>query len=75
METSSMVNPCKTFTSDLLCWMKSAKSCGELFILGGDFNEMLHSMSDMIKLCYDHDLQLVDVLGDLTNSQSSTTKT
>eukprot|EP00957_Ditylum_brightwellii_P017624 1327856-Ditylum_brightwellii.AAC.1 len=75
METSSMVNPHKTFTSDLLHWMKSAKSRGELFILGGDLNETLHNTSDMIKLGYDHDLQLVDVQGDLTNSQFSTTKT
>eukprot|EP00957_Ditylum_brightwellii_P048014 3645940-Ditylum_brightwellii.AAC.1 len=75
METNTTVNPCKTFTSDLLRWMKSAKSCGELFILGGHFSETLHSMSDMIKLCYDNDLQLVDILGDLTNSQFSTMKT
>eukprot|EP00957_Ditylum_brightwellii_P084361 6415668-Ditylum_brightwellii.AAC.1 len=43
MKTSSTVNPHKRITSDLLQWMKSAKSCGELFILGGDFNETLHS--------------------------------
>eukprot|EP00957_Ditylum_brightwellii_P088000 6702206-Ditylum_brightwellii.AAC.1 len=75
METSSIVNPHKTFTPDLLQWIRSAKSCGEVFILSGNFNEMLHSMSDMIKLCNDHDLQLVHVLGDLRNSQLSTTKT
>eukprot|EP00957_Ditylum_brightwellii_P180468 13747340-Ditylum_brightwellii.AAC.1 len=34
MKTSSTVNPRKTFTSDLLRWMKSTKSCGELVILG-----------------------------------------
>eukprot|EP00957_Ditylum_brightwellii_P133343 10166632-Ditylum_brightwellii.AAC.1 len=56
METSSKVKPRKTFTSDLLSWVKSAKSHRELFILGGDFNEMIHSTSDMIKLCYDHNL-------------------
>eukprot|EP00957_Ditylum_brightwellii_P059484 4516336-Ditylum_brightwellii.AAC.1 len=53
LETNTTVNPCKLFTSDLLQWMKSTKSCRELFILGGNFNEM----PDMIKLCYDNDLQ------------------
>eukprot|EP00957_Ditylum_brightwellii_P065724 4985388-Ditylum_brightwellii.AAC.1 len=75
METNSAVNPRKAFTLDLLWWMKSVKSCGELFILGGNFNETLHSTSDVIKLCYDDDLQLVDALRDLTNSQFSTMKT
>eukprot|EP00957_Ditylum_brightwellii_P071191 5411032-Ditylum_brightwellii.AAC.1 len=76
LETNTTVNLRKTFISDLLRRMKSAKSCGKLFILlGGSFNEMLHSMTDTIKLCYDNDLQLVDVLGDLANSQISTMKT
>eukprot|EP00957_Ditylum_brightwellii_P193705 14750607-Ditylum_brightwellii.AAC.1 len=62
------------FTSGLLQWMKKLHQKGERFILGCDFNEALHSKSDMMKLCSNNKLHMVDILGNLTNIPFSTTK-
>eukprot|EP00957_Ditylum_brightwellii_P152010 11575623-Ditylum_brightwellii.AAC.1 len=59
------MNPKKTFTGDLLQWMEKLHQKGESFILGGDFNENLHSKSDMMKLCSDSKLHMGDILGNL----------
>ena len=48
---------------------------GEWFILGGDFNETLHSLSYMMKLCLDNKLNMVEILGNLTHTPFSTMKT
>eukprot|EP00957_Ditylum_brightwellii_P069344 5264282-Ditylum_brightwellii.AAC.1 len=74
-KTNTATNPRKTFTRDLLQWMKKLHQKGVRFILGGDFNETLHSKLDMMKLCSDNNLNMVDILGNLTHILFSTTKT
>ena len=55
--------------------MKQAHKRGERFILGGDFNEVLMSISGLIKFCGDDTLKMIDVLGTITRKPFSTTKT
>jgi hypothetical protein len=73
-KTNATINPRKNFASDLLQWMKKLHQKGERFILGGDFHETLHSKSDMMKLCSDSKLHMVDILGNLNHIPFSTTK-
>eukprot|EP00957_Ditylum_brightwellii_P205745 15345208-Ditylum_brightwellii.AAC.1 len=54
--------------------MPAGNSKCKRFILAGNFIEMLNSTSDMIKFCADNRVQMVDTLGDLTNTSFSKTK-
>eukprot|EP00957_Ditylum_brightwellii_P204024 15337256-Ditylum_brightwellii.AAC.1 len=56
------VEPKKAFLTDLLTWLKAGQKKGEKFIIGGDFKDTMDLKYNIIKLCKDDTLQLVDVL-------------
>eukprot|EP00957_Ditylum_brightwellii_P075352 5726127-Ditylum_brightwellii.AAC.1 len=47
--SSSKVNPCKSFIKDLMSWMVQGCQKGERLILAGDFNKPLQNTSGTIK--------------------------
>eukprot|EP00957_Ditylum_brightwellii_P085054 6467088-Ditylum_brightwellii.AAC.1 len=73
--STSKVNPCKSFIKELITWMVKGHQKGEWYILAGDFNEPLQSTSSTIKLCSNSTLQLVDILSRMADENFNTTKT
>eukprot|EP00957_Ditylum_brightwellii_P091680 6981228-Ditylum_brightwellii.AAC.1 len=66
------IKPKDAFIEDLLEWMLAGYKKGKSFILGGDFNEILHIKSNSINFCAKDKLQLVDILDcSARNNQSS----
>eukprot|EP00957_Ditylum_brightwellii_P178585 13603550-Ditylum_brightwellii.AAC.1 len=50
--------PRDVFIQDLLQFLHMCHDKGKTFIIGGDFNEVLHVKSKLIKLCLDEKLRL-----------------
>eukprot|EP00957_Ditylum_brightwellii_P063729 4836125-Ditylum_brightwellii.AAC.1 len=52
----------EAFIIDLTKWLEEGKEKGKLFIVGGDFNEVLKIRSKLLKLCTNNKVPLVDSL-------------
>jgi hypothetical protein len=56
------INPRKHFCKDIISFVKTLRANNESIILCGDFNEILTIDSELIRLCTDPSIQLVDIL-------------
>ena len=56
------LTPRGAFITDITKWLEEGKKKGELFIMGGDFNEVLKIGSTLLKLCTNKTVLLVDSL-------------
>jgi len=56
------LTPTEAFITDITKWLEEGKKKGELFIVGGDFNEVLKIGSTLLKLCTNKTVPLVDSL-------------
>eukprot|EP00957_Ditylum_brightwellii_P047452 3604243-Ditylum_brightwellii.AAC.1 len=56
------ISPREEFTADHMKWLEEGKRKGEEFILGCDFNEILRTVSTLIKLCTNKSVPLIDSL-------------
>eukprot|EP00957_Ditylum_brightwellii_P095350 7263124-Ditylum_brightwellii.AAC.1 len=54
--------PREAFIKDLTKWLEEGKKKGKLFIVRGDFNEVLKIGSKLLKLCTNNKVLLVDSL-------------
>ena len=56
------LTPREAFIIDITKWLEEGKKKGELFIVGGDFNEVLKIGLTLLKLCTNKTVPLVDSL-------------
>ena len=56
------LTPREAFIIDITKWLEEGKKKGELFIVGGDFNEVLKIGLNLLKLCTNKKVLLVDSL-------------
>lgn len=64
-EGHSNINPRKHFCADILSFVRALRANDESVILCGDFNEVLTLDSELVRLCTDPSIQLVDIFSNL----------